>query len=83
MILLLIVLLFLYLPLIAVVGSFLLSLVIVHLTRNGYLGLVYKPAQVFLSSLASSMHHLHSNLAVTVWMDPYPFPPHVTPHVTL
>ena len=39
----LIILLSPYLPLIAVIGSFLLSLTIVLLTRKGHLGLVYNP----------------------------------------
>ena len=43
-------------------GTFLVHLAIVLSLRKAPIGLVYKPAYVFLCSLASSMHQLPSNL---------------------
>ena len=43
-------------------GTFLVHLTIVVSLRKAPIGLVYKPAYVFLCSLASSMHNLPSNL---------------------
>ena len=51
------------LPLIANLSTFLVYPAIVFPVWKALDGLVYKPAHVSLSlSLASSMHHLHSNL---------------------
>ena len=43
-------------------GTFLVCLSIVLSLRKAPIGLVYKPAYIFLSPLASSAHHLPSNL---------------------
>ena len=43
-------------------GTFLVHLAIVLSLRKAPIGLVYKPAYVFLCPLASSMHQLPSNL---------------------
>ena len=43
-------------------GTFLVHLFIVLSLRKAPIGLVYKPAYVFLCPLASSTHNLHSNL---------------------
>ena len=43
-------------------GTFLVCLTIVLSLRKASIGLVYKPAHVFLCPLASSVHHLLSNL---------------------
>ena len=51
-----------HLPLMASLSFFLVHLIIVFLLRKGLFGPVYKPTYVFLYSLASSTHHLHSNL---------------------
>ena len=55
-------------------GTFLVHLAIVLSLRKALIGLVYKPAHSPLFSLASSMHHLHSNLVsslgIPVWLKP-------------
>ena len=43
-------------------GTFLVHIAIVLSLRKAPIGLVYKPAYVFLCPLASSMHQLPSNL---------------------
>ena len=43
-------------------NTFLVYLTIVFPARKALVGLVYKPAHVSLCSLASSVHHLLSNL---------------------
>ena len=43
-------------------GTFLVHLAIVLSLRKAPIGLVYKPAHVFLCPLASSIHQLPSNL---------------------
>ena len=43
-------------------SSFLVQPLIVLLTRKALIGLLFKPTHVFPLSLASSVHHLPSNL---------------------
>ena len=56
-------------------GTFLVCLSIVLSLRKAPIGLVYKPACVSLFPLASSMHHLPSNLVsslgLPVWLKPH------------
>ena len=48
-------------------GTFLVHLAIVLSLRKAPSGLVYKPTHVSSLSLASSAHHLHSNLVSLPW----------------
>ena len=72
--LLLIAWLFSTLPLIANIGTFLVHLSIVLSLRKAPIGPVYKPAHVSLFPLASSMHHLPSNLVSTLGLPVWPKP---------
>ena len=55
-------------------GTFLVHLSIVPSLRKAPIGLVYKPAYVFLCPLASSVPHLHSNLVSSLGLPLVPSP---------